>query len=158
MSKMIGSNIIMGVMLLFIITGCSLSPGVETLYTQQPPLDTELSIVGDVQPDQEATVEVMVTNGDEPIQDAKVVFSVWKENDRENAIYMDGEPATNGMYTALLPVGTDGIYYVKAEATVSEKQTLTPIKRFVVGDLSEEEQDTIENDEQENHGGGGHHH
>ncbi|WP_185970906.1 FixH family protein [Alkalicoccobacillus porphyridii] len=85
------------------------------------------------------SIPVQVTQGEEPVDDARdVVIEIWEYQDRENGSLEEAELQSDGIYQIEHEFGTDGIYLVQAHVTARDMHSM-PTKPIIIGDVSEDD-------------------
>lgn len=108
-----------------------------------------------ISPNEEVTLKVEVTQGDEVVEDAhEVLFEIWQD-DKENSEMVKAEHEGNGNYAITKQFNQDGMYHVQTHVTARDTHVM-PTKRFIVGEVSEEEMGEME-EHHEDHGSHGDH-
>ncbi len=112
------------------------------------PLQAELTVTEAVGVGETVTMEALVTQGDEKIQDAdKVVYEVWEEGKKEESEMIDSVNKKDGTYTAETSFDTDGLYHIQVHVDARAQHTM-PTQTVTVGDGGEYE----EVEDQDHHG------
>ncbi|MFC5711963.1 FixH family protein [Thalassorhabdus alkalitolerans] len=89
-------------------------------------------------PEEEFELEVLVTQGDEKVNDAnEVVFEVWKEGEKEESDMVEADEVNGGVYTAPYTVEEDGVYVMQPHVTARGMHRM-PTHTILAGDVEEE--------------------
>lgn len=142
-------------LLLISLWGCSNpetpNTGHESHQNEMPAiLEVDLKIPnGKFKPMDEITIEVHVSQGDEPVDDAnEVTFEIWRaEQEEDKHEMLKGNHKTNGIYTITKAFHEEGTYFVVAHVTARDMHTM-PKEELVIG----------EEHAKENKNGNHHHH
>ncbi|WP_240374110.1 FixH family protein [Bacillus piscicola] len=113
------------------------------------PLEVEILTESEAfEPGEAGDIEILVTQGDENVSDAKdVQFEIWKQGHEEESEKFEPENAGNGNYTLTHTFDEEGIYYVVTHVTARNMHSM-PKKELIVGDV-EESNKADENDQEE---------
>jgi len=147
---------------ILLLVGCTSAPEEKTTLEV---VKVEMELPDDVQIEEEVDIRTHVTQGDENVEDAKVVqVEIWNvEEGKENSELIDAEHIGDGIYEVKYSFEKKGIYRIQSHVTARDMHVM-PTKQLVVGDLTQEEIDAIlgseDSAEQEgdHEGSGGHHH
>ncbi|MEA3319681.1 MAG: FixH family protein [Bacillota bacterium] len=146
---------------LLLLVGCTSAPEEET---SMEIVEVEMELPENVKEQEEVAVKTLVTQGDEKVEDAKEVqFEIWNvEKGKKNSVLLDAEHVGDGVYEVKHSFEDKGVYRVQSHVTARDMHVM-PTKQMVVGDLSQEEIDTIlasevEEEEHKDDGDHDHHH
>lgn len=79
-------------------------------------------------------IEVLVTYGDEKVEDAdKVAFEIWEEGKKEESITIESENKKDGVYSAETTFDHDGTFNIQSHVDARAQHTM-PIAIVTVGD------------------------
>lgn len=141
-----------------LLSACSLKEDVADLYKTENPLEAEVILPESFLDSQKETIEVLLTQDGEKVNGADYVhFEIWKQ---DGTLHYNMEPAKemgNGIYALSKDFHSDGLYYLKVHAS-NNGSIITPQMQFVVGDLSKEELEILQDDLPITEGGHEHHH
>ncbi|NMH71647.1 hypothetical protein HF078_01025 [Bacillus sp. RO2] len=146
---------------LLLLVGCTSAPEEET---SMEIVEVEMELPENVKEQEEVAVKTLVTQGDEKVEDAKEVqFEIWNvEKGKENSVLLNAEHVGDGVYEVKHSFEDKGVYRVQSHVTARDMHVM-PTKQMVIGDLSQEEIDTIlasevEEEEHKDDGDHDHHH
>lgn len=119
----------------------------EMSMDEQPQmLEANIILPEAISPNEEVTLKVEVTQGDEIVEDAhEVMFEIWQD-DKEKSEMIEAKHEGKGVYSITKSFEQDGIYHVQTHVTARDLHVM-PTKRFVVGEVSEEEMSEVEQEE-----------
>ncbi|MBM7097453.1 FixH family protein [Bacillus sp. H-16] len=125
------------------------------------PIDVEVTMDSEGDPG-EWTLEALVTQGENPVNDAdEVTFEVWKQGEKENSEMLDYEDVNEGMYTASYTFEEDGHYFVIPHVTAHGMHVM-PTHELTIGEPesteSEEADDHEHGHDDHDHSDGHSHH
>lgn len=150
------STITMTTILLF-ISACTANPSQLTDKTPEI-VDVEIIMPEKISLNQETTLKVQVMQGTEMVDDADdVQFELWKVNSKEDGELIEAEDEKDGTYSIKKTFKEDGIYYVQTHVTARGLHVM-PKKLFIVGDVSEEELNSLTQEQKNQEQSHGHHH
>ena len=131
---MLGLVTILAVMLTACGNTNELSDGNQPLGNASEPVMVEFITVSDsLEPNQEAKIQVKVTQGGDAVADAdEVVFEIWKEGNKEGARKIPANHEGNGIYSITHRFPEKGNYEVIAHVTARGMHTM-PQQTFHVG-------------------------
>jgi len=93
-------------------------------------------------------LKATVTYGDDEVTDAEQMeFEYWKDGDKDNSIFVDGENNEDGTYTAEVSFEEEGVYEIYAHTTAESLHTM-PKKEIEVGDVSGDGEADNENEDE----------
>jgi hypothetical protein len=133
--------------LLFVLAGCGVqaeqpTPGEEVQHQNGEfelyPIEVEI-LLSPEHPAvaEEMTVTAVVTQGDEPVNDAaEVVFEYWM-HEGDEPFFAEGDLVGDGHYAATIVLEEAGVYFVTAHVTARDMHTM-PTEPFMVGDVDRE--------------------
>jgi len=146
---------------LLLMVGCTSAPEEETSLEI---VEVEMEFPENVKEEEEVVVNTLVTQGEEKVEDAKEVqIEIWNvEKGKENSVLLDAEHVGDGVYEVKHSFDEKGVFRVQSHVTARDMHVM-PTKQMVVGDMSQEEIDTIlesevEEEEHDDSGESGHHH
>jgi len=115
------------------------------------PLKVEIDVPAQVQLNQELELKALLTQGNEPVNDAQEVqFEIWKEKQKKTSEKMDAKLKKDGIYVVNKKFQEEGIYYIQAHATARGMHVM-PVKKVVVGEGNEKEKHSQEQTESQHH-------
>lgn len=138
---------------LLLASGC-------TANTESSPerLEADILLPGEISLNQENVLKVQVTQGKEKVEDAEdIQFEIWKSNNKEDSELIDAQHESGGTYRVKKAFKEEGIYYVQTHVSARGLHVM-PKKQLIVGNVSEEELDSLNKESQDQEQGHGHHH
>lgn len=126
-------------------------PAEETRSTEI--IETEFTSPATSEPGEAMTLSVVVTQGDELVEDAdEVVYEVWQSGNREKAEMLTAEHVGAGVYESEATFDEEGLYIVQAHTTarslhVMPKQEITvgnPDPDSIVPDDSDDSESNVD--------------
>ncbi|WP_035346959.1 FixH family protein [Halalkalibacter hemicellulosilyticus] len=101
----------------------------------------------EIVPGEEVILQTKVTQGNENVDDAEEVeFEVWKHGKKDESDMISGEHQGDGIYEISYTFVDDGVYNVTSHVTARGMHVM-PTKQVIVGDVSEEELQQLEEDD-----------
>lgn len=116
--------------LLFILSACSSQEQQSTQTNQMPKLiKVEVKLnPEEARAKQEAEIQAIVTQGDEPVEDADdVKFEIWKEGDEEHET-IEATHTGNGVYAINKTFLEEGIYNIIAHTNARDLHTMPKVQ------------------------------
>lgn len=99
-------------------------------------LDVEFELPETADVGEAVELKATVTYGDDDVTDAEQMeFEYWKDGDKDNSTFVDGENNEDGTYTAEVSFEEEGVYEIYAHTTAESLHTM-PKKEIEVGDVS----------------------
>lgn len=96
------------------------------------PIRVQILLPNELHAGQKETLQIKVTQGDEPVDDAKeVIFEVWNGNDT-NHLKLEAQYTADGIYSAETKFEQAGDYHIIAHVSARNLHTM-PQKDFKVG-------------------------
>jgi hypothetical protein len=133
---------LLSILLLLIMCACSVSNDENNTSSQNDQTnaaaelpEVEVEIEHEPIPaNEETTIKAMVTQGDEPVPDAKYVkFEIWNNQDGQDAsVMLEAEHVESGNYKIEYTFEKEGTYQIIAHTQVDDLHTM-PQKEVVVG-------------------------
>lgn len=128
----------------------------QTMDEQPQMLEANILVPKMINPNEEVTLKVEVTQGDEKVEDAnEVMFEIWQD-DKEKSEMIEAEHEGNGVYTIKTTFEQDGVYHVQTHVTARDLHVM-PTIQVAVGEVSEDEMNKMnmdkEHQDHEGHGG-----
>ncbi|WP_342048503.1 FixH family protein [Bacillus sp. OTU530] len=138
--------------------GCSLNKDVEKLYKTEAPLEVNIILPEQVSPNKPEMIKAVLTQDGKTIKHADFVhFEIWK---KDGSVQYGMEPAKddgNGTYSLSKVFNQEGLYVIKVHAG-NQGSMVMPRKQFVVGQVSEEELNSLKESSPNQEGDHAHHH
>lgn len=147
------------VILLVVVAGCTANTDpAELSQDRMEVIDVAFAISDELKPNTLHELAIHVTQGDENVTDATdIQFEIWQGHDREQGELIEASHVEDGIYLVEYEFPEDGIYFVQAHVTARGLHVM-PTERLIVGDVSEEELESLEEDSGQSETGGGAHH
>ena len=110
-----------------------------------------------INPGEEVTLNAIVTQGEEAVEDAdEVQFEITQKGNEESE-FLDAKHISDGEYSAVKTFDQDGIYFVTAHVTARSMHTMPKVE-VVIGNPSVTEEPVDEETEAGEHHASEHHH
>ena len=111
-------------------------------------LDVEFELPETADVGEAVELKATVTYGDDDVTDAEQMeFEYWKDGDKDNSTFVDGENNEDGTYTAEVSFEEEGVYEIYAHTTAESLHTM-PKKEIEVGDVSGDGEVDDENEDE----------
>ncbi|WP_202080569.1 FixH family protein [Caldalkalibacillus salinus] len=131
-----------------VLSGCSLNEGTEKLYKQENVLQVDIVVPPDLNVGQQYELQANFTEREREVPDIEeVTFTLWK-NGEESEERILSEDEGQGVYTIHTSFEEEGLYFVKVTASTEDSRVM-PTKRLVVGDISEEDMNSLPTQQQD---------
>ncbi|UCZ52585.1 FixH family protein [Bacillus shivajii] len=99
------------------------------------PLEVEVLMSEQKNPDEEILLSALVTQGEEPVNDAdEVIFEVWQEGQKEESDMVDYTEVDEGVYVAPYTFKEEAVYFVQPHVTARGMHVM-PVHEVAVGDV-----------------------
>lgn len=122
---------------ILILSACN--SGEETEMPVAEIIEVHIDLPESSPTNEKIEIPVQVTQGDEPVDDARdVVIEIWEDQDRENGFLEEAKLQSDGIYQIDYQFESDGIYLVQAHVTARDMHSM-PTKPIIIGDVSEED-------------------
>ncbi|TVP85974.1 MAG: hypothetical protein EA344_04135 [Alkalicoccus sp.] len=128
--------------------------GVDEINMEQ--LEAEIEAPESLDPGEEAELKVLVTQGEELVDDAsEVKFEVWEAGSKEGSDMVEADlPGEEGWYSVSYEFENEAVYHVQPHTTARGMHVM-PVHDIVVGEPSEDEvkeaEETDHPDDMDNH-------
>ncbi|QOS97261.1 FixH family protein [Brevibacterium sp. JNUCC-42] len=146
---------------LLLASACTASTDQSSTQNTTPKLvEVDILIPEEISLNEESVLKVQLTQGKENVEDAEdIQFEIWNSNRKEASELIKAQHEKGGIYSVKKTFKENGIYYVQTHVMARGLHVM-PKKQFVVGNVSEEELNSIkeESQNQEQSHGHGHHH
>ncbi|AVR00165.1 hypothetical protein OBCHQ24_14475 [Oceanobacillus iheyensis] len=153
MKKGITSVVLIGLSL--VLAACSLNTGVASLYKEESPLHADIQIPASFKDNAEDVISIeLEQNGERP---DFLHAEIWKQDGSLSFPMEEVEQDENGAFYVKKDFDEDGLYFIKLHAS-SNGSIITPKKQFIVGELSDEELEILQEGAQEEEVDHEHHH
>ncbi len=135
--------------------------GVDEINMEQ--LEAEIEAPEALDPGEEAELKVLVTQGEELVDDAsEVKFEVWEAGSKEGSDMIEADlPGEEGWYSVSYEFENEAVYHIQPHTTARGMHVM-PVHDIVVGEPPEEEieeaEDTEHPDDMDNHNHGENNH
>lgn len=140
-----------------LLAACSLREDAASLYKQEHVLQIDIILPDPVVLHESQSYQARLEQNGSMVGDAQdVSFTFWKYGTPEQTEEIVARNEGNGIYSVEKALESDGLYFVKVHATANGS-TVMPTKRFAVGELSPEEEASLQPEHQHHHGHDAHH-
>ena len=154
----IAQLLVVSIFVLGCVSGCSLDPNAKKLYKQETPLEAEVIVPELLEPTDDATIQVILTQNGERVDNPDYVhLEIWKQDGTVNYGMKEAHNDGDGQFSLSRNFEKEGLYYVQVHAG-SNGSFIMPTKQFIVGELSESDLDALQSDAPNVSGSGGSHH
>ncbi|MCP3027783.1 FixH family protein [Halobacillus sp. A5] len=142
MKKILCTSLIIVMML----TGCSLKQDADSLYNTETPLDADIMIPESIKINEKEEIKVILTQGGHRVKDADFVHvEIWKQDGSVSYRMEEAMNNGDGVYILRKELDSEGLYYAKLHAG-NDGSVIVPQKQFIVGELSSSEIDALKED------------
>ncbi|YCA44710.1 FixH family protein [Bacillus sp. JZ8] len=143
--------------IILLLSACSVDSDAAKLYRQSEKLKAVIITPETMNPNEEVGLEVEVTKEDKKVEELeRMNVEIWKKGSEENKKVIEGQRTTKGTYEVVNTFSEDGIYYVKADVRTKNLHIM-PTKQMIVGELSEEDEKSLEPEKEKEHNHHSHH-
>ncbi|CEG21258.1 hypothetical protein BN1080_00164 [Planococcus massiliensis] len=143
---------------LCILSACSASEDAADLYKKEKPLQVEVDMPESLSAETKQTVKAILKQDGKPVEDARFVhFEIWKQDHSVHYPMEEAEEAENGVYQMDVRFKEEGLYYLEVHAG-NEGSLISPVRQFIVGELSEQEMESLKQGVPTQQEVRGHHH
>ncbi|GKW46083.1 FixH family protein [Planococcus sp. NCCP-2050] len=143
---------------LCILSACSASEDAGDLYKKEKPLQVEVDMPESLSAETTQTVKAILKQDGKPVEDAGFVhFEIWKQDYSVRYPMEEAAEAGNGVYQMDVRFKEDGLYYLEVHAG-NEGSLISPVRQFIVGELSEQEMESLKQGAPTQQEVPGHHH
>lgn len=150
--------LVVGLFVLGSVSGCSPDPNATKLYKQEIPLEAEVIVPELLEPTEDATIQVILTQNGERIENPDYVhLEIWKQDGTVNYGMKEAQNDGDGHYSLSRNFEQEGLYYVQVHASANGS-IIMPTKQFIVGELSENDLQALQSDAPNVSGSAGSHH
>ncbi|MBB5174643.1 FixH family protein [Texcoconibacillus texcoconensis] len=124
------------------VSACGAEENNSQAEMEQRPLDVEVLLPEDVDPEQEETIATHVTQEDEDVEDAnEVEFEIWVDGEKSGSDFIEAEHTGDGVYEITYTFPEDGLYHVQPHVTARGMHSM-PVAELEVGDVVEREEES----------------
>lgn len=103
----------------------------------------EILLNEEISPNQATELKVQITQGQENVEDADdVQFEIWRVSGKDPSEMSKAQHEKDGVYSIKKTFQDNGVYYVQAHVTARDIHVM-PKTVVIVGDVSEEELNSI---------------
>ncbi|NAP00077.1 hypothetical protein FRY77_29280 [Halomonas sp. MG34] len=159
MKKGITSVVLIGLSL--VLAACSLNTGVASLYKEESPLHADIQIPASFKDNAEDVISIELEQNGERVEKVEspdfLHAEIWKQDGSLSFPMEEVEQDENGAFYVKKDFDEDGLYFIKLHAS-SNGSIITPKKQFIVGELSDEELEILQEGAQEEEVDHEHHH
>ncbi|CDO03555.1 hypothetical protein BN988_02071 [Oceanobacillus picturae] len=156
MKKGITSLVLIGLSL--VLAACSLNTGVASLYKEESPLHADIQIPASFKENVEDVISIALEQNGERVENPEFLHAeIWKQDGSLSFPMEEVEQDENGAFYVKKDFDEDGLYFIKLHAS-SNGSIITPKKQFIVGELSDEELEILQEGAQEEEVDHEHHH
>lgn len=128
---------------LLVLSGCALRGDAADLYKKETPLQVEVNVPQEINVGERVTMEATLKQGKELVEKADYVhFEVFNQ---DGSVYYSMEEANekaDGVYSLPVEFEKDGLYYLEVHAG-NNGSLVSPQHQFIVGELSDEEVESL---------------
>ncbi len=122
-----------------VLSACSLKQNVATLYKQEEPLHAEIIIPDSFSSNEPDVIIISLTQNEKRVEDADYVHvEIWKQDGSVKYAMEQAKEIGNGLYSVTKDLNQEGLYFAKIHAS-KNGSIIMPQKQFIVGDLSRNE-------------------
>ncbi|MGJ9385180.1 FixH family protein [Salipaludibacillus sp. CF4.18] len=122
------------------------------------PVDAKLTIPDKADVDEDLVFQVLVTQGEEMVDDAsEVTFEVWADGEKSESEMIEAElPGEEGLYELSHTFSEEKLYHVQSHVTARGSHAM-PVKEIVIGEpdldleVENDEAEQQDTNEEENH-------
>ncbi|MBN8202210.1 FixH family protein [Bacillus sp. NTK034] len=146
------------VLLLSLLSACSLDEKAAELYKQETPLKLEIQTPDNFTAGEQETIRATLTQDGKPAVHADFVhFEIWKQDGTVRYGMEEAADEGGGVYSISKDFDKDGLYFVKVHAQ-QDDSLIMPQKQFIVGELSKSDVEFLQEGTGRQEAGQGHHH
>jgi len=143
-SMKIRLSILLVILSIFLLTGCSLQDHVEKKYKAEAPIDATFIIPKSMAAHVPQTVQVTLKqNGKMMTNPDYVHYEMWKQDGSMSLPMNEMNEVRDGVYEVTKSFDRDGLYFLKIHAGKQDAQIM-PTAQLIVGKLSPSEQDFLQ--------------
>ncbi|WP_026674022.1 FixH family protein [Alkalihalobacterium bogoriense] len=129
---------------MLLLAGCEMNEAEPKAHDVLEVVNVDILIQEEIAVNDEVTLQVKVTQGEDDVEDAQEVeFEIWKHDHRDDGEMITGIHQGEGVYQISHTFEQDGIYYVQTHVTARGMHVM-PTKQLLIGDVSEEELASLE--------------
>ncbi|MFD2629979.1 FixH family protein [Oceanobacillus kapialis] len=126
--------------------GCSLNANVESLYKEETHLQAAIQIPENFTDNHEESIVITLEQDGETVEDPSFVHAeIWKQDGSLSYPMEEVEQGADGEFYVKKAFDEDGLYSIKVHAAQGDSE-ITPQKQFIVGELSDEELEILQED------------
>ncbi len=141
-----------------VLAACSLNTGVASLYKEESPLHADIQIPASFKENVEDVISIALEQNGERVENPEFLHAeIWKQDGSLSFPMEEVEQDENGAFYVKKDFDEDGLYFIKLHAS-SNGSIITPKKQFIVGELSDEELEILQEGAQEEEVDHEHHH
>lgn len=141
-----------------VLAACSLNTGVASLYKEESPLHADIQIPESFKDNAEDVISIALEQNGGSVENPDFLHAeIWKQDGSLSFPMEEVEQDENGTFYVKKDFDEDGLYFIKLHAS-SNGSIITPKKQFIVGELSDEELEILQEGAQEEEVDHEHHH
>lgn len=146
------------ILLLSLLSACSLDENAAELYQQETPLKLEIQTPDNFTAGEQETIRATLIQDGKPADHADFVhFEIWKQDGTVQYGMEEAVDEGSGVYSISKDFDKDGLYFVKVHAQ-QDGSLIMPQKQFIVGELSKSDVEFLHEGTGRKEAGQGHHH
>lgn len=127
----------------FALSACSLRSDAADLYKKESPLQIEVDLPDSLTAGTEVTLAAVLRQDGKVVEQAAFVhFEVWKQDGSVRYPMEEAIEIGNGVYEMPFQFESEGLYYLEVHAG-NKDSIISPQHRFIVGELSADEKDSL---------------
>ncbi|WP_226669773.1 FixH family protein [Metabacillus litoralis] len=130
-------------LLLLLVSACSNQKDVVKLYPQESPINIDILLPETITVNENTNFKVQLNQAGKALENPDFVhFEIWNQ---EGTVYHSMEEAVeegNGIYSLSKELEQEGLYFIKVHAS-SNGSIIIPQKQFVVGRLTEKNEEFL---------------
>ncbi|MFT8321248.1 MAG: FixH family protein [Bacillus sp. (in: firmicutes)] len=126
-----------------LLSACSLKEGTEKGYKQETPLQIEVKMPKQFEAQKAEEITVVLSQaGNKPLSIQSISMDIWKQDSQFQKKSLPLTKNKNGVYTTKQTFDKEGLYFVKVHASTTQS-TIMPTKQFIVGKLTDKDQEFL---------------
>ncbi|MDQ0256874.1 hypothetical protein J2S74_004296 [Evansella vedderi] len=104
------------------------------------PIEVEIIAPEEADPDTDVTIQALVTQGEEKVNDAsEVTFEIWKQGQKEESEMIEGTLTDeDGVYEITYRFPEENLYFIQPHVTARGMHRM-PVGEIIIGDIPDEE-------------------
>ncbi|MBM7602850.1 hypothetical protein JOC75_000820 [Metabacillus crassostreae] len=130
------------ILLLFLIA-CSNQKDVVKLYPQESPINIDILLPETITVNENTNFKVQLTQAGQALENPDFVhFEIWNQEGTDYHSMEEAVEEGNGIYSLSKALEQEGLYFIKVHAS-SNGSIIIPQKQFVVGSLTEKDEEFL---------------